>query len=62
MILVALVGWQEPKYTTFISRMGNCYTTKYDSLWQAKDKKAQHTNNMVFAMLLEEIQQRIANT
>jgi hypothetical protein len=62
MILVTLAGWQEPKYTTFINRMGKCYAARYESLWQAKDNKAQQENNTVFSMLLEEIQQRTANT
>jgi hypothetical protein len=62
MILVALAGWQEPKYTAFITRMGKCYAARYESLWQAKDNKAQQENNAVFSMLLEEIQQCTANT
>jgi hypothetical protein len=61
MILVVLVGWQEPKYTSFITRTGKCYTTRYESLWQAKDKKTQQENNTMFSMLLEEIQQCTAN-
>jgi hypothetical protein len=62
MILVTFIGWQEPKYISFITRMGKCYAARYESLWQAKDNKAQQENNAVFTMLLEEIQQCTANT
>jgi hypothetical protein len=62
MILVALAGWQEPKYIAFITRTGKFYVARYESLWQAKDSKAQQENNAVFSMILEEIQQRTANT
>jgi hypothetical protein len=45
MILVALIGWQEPKYTAFITRIRKCYTARYESLWQEKEKKTQQENN-----------------
>jgi hypothetical protein len=56
-ILIALVGWKELKLSTFLDRMGRFYASKYESLWQAKDNKAQQENSAIFAMLLEEIQQ-----
>jgi hypothetical protein len=55
-ILIALAGWQEPKFSTFLDRVGKCYATRYESLWKEKDNKTQQENNTVFSMLLEEIQ------
>jgi hypothetical protein len=60
-ILIALAGWKEPKFSSFLDRMGKCYAARYESLWQAKDNKTQQENNTVFAMLLEEIQQCTTN-
>jgi hypothetical protein len=41
--------------------MGKCYVVRYEFLWQAKDNETQETNNTVFAMLLEEMQQCTVN-
>jgi hypothetical protein len=60
-ILIALAGCQEPKFSVFLDRKGKFYASRYESLWQAKDNKTQQENNIVFAMLLEEIQQRKSN-
>jgi hypothetical protein len=51
-----LVAWKDPKLSSFLDRKGKYYTTKYATLWQAKDTKNQQENNMVFSMLLEDIQ------
>jgi hypothetical protein len=51
-ILISLVGWQEPKFSTFLDIMGKCYATRYESLWKEKDNKMQQEKNIVFAMLL----------
>jgi hypothetical protein len=40
-ILIALAGWQEPKFSAFLDRKGKCYVVRYESLWQAKDNKNQ---------------------
>jgi hypothetical protein len=32
-ILIALIGWGEPKYNGFYQRLGKCHTTKYTNLW-----------------------------
>jgi len=53
-----MVGWKDPKLSTFLDRMGKFYTNRYESLWQAKDNKTQQSNNTFFAMLLEDIHQR----
>jgi hypothetical protein len=60
-ILIDLVGRKEPNFLAFLDRKGKCYAARYESLWHAKDNKMQQENNTVFAMLLEELQQRIAN-
>jgi hypothetical protein len=60
-ILIALAGWKEPKLSAFLDRKGKCYAARYESLWQAKDNKNQQANNIVFSMLLEEIQQHTTN-
>jgi hypothetical protein len=56
-ILIALGGWKEPKFSAFLDKMGKCY----ESLWQSKDNKTHQENNIVSSMLLEEIQQRTMN-
>jgi hypothetical protein len=47
-ILIALAGWKEPKFLTFLDRMGKCYAARYESLWKEKDNKTQQANNMFF--------------
>jgi hypothetical protein len=32
-ILIALAGWQEPKFSSFLDRKGKCYAARYESLW-----------------------------
>jgi hypothetical protein len=59
--LIALVGWQEPKLSAFLDRMGKFYAARYESLWQEKDNNTWKENSIVFSMLLEEIQQFIEN-
>jgi hypothetical protein len=56
MILINLAGWQYPKFPAFLDKVGKCYVVRYESLWQVKDNKMQQENNIVFSMLLEEIQ------
>jgi hypothetical protein len=60
-ILIDLVGWKEPKFSAFVDRMGKCYVARYETLWKAKDNKNQQANNTVFAMFLEDMQQKTAN-
>jgi len=33
LILIALVAWEETKYSTFLYRRGKCCATRYISLW-----------------------------
>jgi hypothetical protein len=55
-ILITLARWKEPKLSSFLDRMGKCYVARYESLWHAKDNKTQKENNIVFSMMLEDIQ------
>jgi hypothetical protein len=41
LILIALVGWKEPKFSYFLDRKGKCYATRYETLWQEKNPKNQ---------------------
>jgi hypothetical protein len=52
-ILISLVGWQEPKFSAFLDRKGKCYVARYESLWQAKENKNKQENKTIFVMLLE---------
>jgi hypothetical protein len=61
LILIALVGWKEPKFSYFVDRKGKCYAVRYETLWQAKDNKNQQENNTVFSMFLEDMQQKTTN-
>jgi hypothetical protein len=56
-----LVGWKEPKFSSFLDRKGKCYATRYETLWQEKDPKNQQANNTVFSMFLEDMQQKTTN-
>jgi hypothetical protein len=55
-ILMVLAGCKEKKLLSFLDRKGKYYVAIYESLGKAKDNKNQQENNIVFAMLLEEIQ------
>jgi hypothetical protein len=61
MILIALAGWKEPKFSKFLERVGKCYVARYESLRQAENNKTRQENNTVFCMMLEEIQQCTIN-
>jgi hypothetical protein len=61
LILIALVGWKEPKFSSFLDRKGKCCATWYETLWQEKDPKNQQVNNTVFSMFLEDMQQKTTN-
>jgi hypothetical protein len=39
LILTALVAWEEPKYSAFYDRRGNCRETRYITLWHKEDPK-----------------------
>jgi hypothetical protein len=38
LILIALVGWKEPKFSSFLDRKGKCCAVRYETLWQEKDQ------------------------
>jgi hypothetical protein len=52
-VLIALAGWKEPKFSMILDRMGKCYETRYESLWKEKDRKIHDENDIIFSMLLE---------
>jgi hypothetical protein len=62
LILIALVGWQEPTYNVFLQRMGKYGATRYMSLGSTTDPKAKKINNDVFTLYLTEIQNKLADT
>jgi hypothetical protein len=39
LILIALVAWEETKYSTFLYRRGKCCATRYISLWHNRYPK-----------------------
>jgi hypothetical protein len=52
-VLIALAGWKETKFSIILDRMGKCYAARYESLWKENDRKMHDENNIIFAMLLE---------
>jgi hypothetical protein len=62
LILIALVVWEELKYSAFYDRIGKCLTTRYLTLWHNADLKHRKTNSSIFGMFLGEMQKKIADT
>jgi hypothetical protein len=61
-ILMDLIGWGEPKYNGFYQRLGKCHATKYTTLWHTSDPKKMKENSSMFAMLFDEMQEKLDNT
>jgi hypothetical protein len=59
LILIALMGWQEPTYNLFLSRTGKCGATCYTSLHSTTDPKKKKLNSNMFNIYLKEIQNRV---
>jgi hypothetical protein len=62
LILIALMGWQEPTYNLFLPRTGKCGATRYTSLRSTVDPKKKKLNSDMFMIYLTEIQNRVAET
>jgi len=62
LILIALVGWEEPKYSTFYDRRGKCSTTRYETMWHKTILKQRKVNSEFFGMYLGEMQEKIEDT
>jgi hypothetical protein len=61
LVLITLVGWQEPNFSSFVDMKGKFYAARYEALWQANDNNNQEANNTVFAKFLEDMQQKTTN-
>jgi hypothetical protein len=61
-ILISLVGWGEPKYNAFYQRIGKSRATKYTTLWYTSDPKKRKEISIIFSMLFDEMQEKLANT
>jgi hypothetical protein len=63
LILIALMGWQEPTYNLVLPRTGKpgatCYTISLRSIVDPKKKKL---NNDMFVIYLTEIQNSVTDT
>jgi hypothetical protein len=59
--IIQIKVWQESKFSTFVDRKGKFYAVKYETLSQAKDTKNQQANSPMFAMFLEDMQQKTTN-
>jgi hypothetical protein len=62
LILIALVGWREPKYTYFCKRTTRFRTSRYISLGSTSDSKTRSENAGMFAGYYNDLQEIIANT
>ena len=67
LIIIAFVGWKEPRDNQFLTVPTDCRGVRYANLWATKDPEHENLNNMVFytyyQMLCEAIQKtpRITN-
>jgi hypothetical protein len=61
-ILVALVGWKNPKYTMFLQINRRWSATQYESLWHSTVAKDIQENTDIFNTYLEEIQGKVEET
>jgi hypothetical protein len=62
LILIALVGWEKPKYSTFYDRRGKCHTTRYETLWHNAIPNQRKSNSSIFFINLGEMQKKIEDT
>jgi hypothetical protein len=62
LILIALLGWKELKYSFFATRPNPCHTTRYLSLGTTLDPKNRNLNAAIFEGYHSNLQERIANT
>jgi hypothetical protein len=62
LILIALVGWREHKYTYFFERSNHCRAMRYLSLGSNLDPNNKSVNVGMFAGYYNELQENIANS
>jgi hypothetical protein len=62
LILIALVGWKDPKYNVFCHRIKKCRTKQYEKLWHTSFAKERKTNSNIFATYFKEILEKVAKT
>jgi hypothetical protein len=62
LMLIALIGWREPKYTCFCERTSCCHATRYISLGSTSDSKTRSENASMFAWYYNDLQEIISNT
>jgi hypothetical protein len=60
--LIALVGWEEPNYSSFGDRRGKCHITRYEKLWHNAVPMKMKENSIIFGMYLAEMQEKIEDT
>jgi hypothetical protein len=61
-ILIALVGWEVPKYIIFYPRAGKCCATKYVILWNTSATKERMANSSIFSMYFDEMREKVDDT
>jgi hypothetical protein len=62
LILIALIGWKELKYSFFSTRPNPFHGARYLSLGSALDPKNRKANAAIFEGYLSDLQDNIANT
>jgi hypothetical protein len=56
LILIALIGWREPKYTYFCERNSHCRATRYILLGSTSDSKSRSENASMFVGYYNDLQ------
>jgi hypothetical protein len=60
-MLIAIMGWKEPKYVFFTTRPKPNHGARYLSLGTASDARNRKMNTTIFEGYLHDLQETIAN-
>jgi hypothetical protein len=62
LILIALLGWKDLKYSFFSTILKPCHATRYISLGSVSDPKKKQANATIFEGYYNDLHERITNT
>lgn len=62
LIIIAFVGWKEPRDSQFLTVLTDCRGVRYANLWATKDPEHENLSNMVFYMYYQMLCEAIQRT
>ena len=62
LIIIAFVGWKEPRDNHFLTIPTDCRGVRYANLWETKDLEHENLSNMVFYMYYQMLYEVIQKT